>query len=69
MTYGATLIDPRELTDEYEFVDEAENLKAKVWTPEKGDSPNRVYLRVRRHDDSRRFKEFYIPFAVREDLE
>lgn len=53
MTVDLTLND---LTDEYQFIDESENVKAKIWTGE--NLEKRIYIRVRDHEDGRRFREF-----------
>jgi len=52
-------LDPATLSDSYEVVDENGDVKAKRWTGE--DGRQRVYVRVRRHDDARRFDEFWVP--------
>ncbi|WP_134671701.1 hypothetical protein [Halorussus marinus] len=52
-------LDPATLSDSYEVVDENGDVKAKHWTGD--DGRRRVYVRIRRHDDSRRFDEFWVP--------
>ena len=52
--YGASKIDLDALTND--FVDVSHNLKVKKWSK----NGTRLYLRVRREDDKRRFDEFYI---------
>lgn len=52
-------LDPAALSDSYEAVDENGDVKAKQWAGD--DGRRRVYVRVRRHDDSRRFDEFWVP--------
>jgi hypothetical protein len=52
-----TDFDYGDLTDSYQYVDHNENIKAKIWS--KG-SQERIYFRVRRHDDRRKFREFYV---------
>lgn len=55
MSIDLTLDD---LTDEYQYIDDEENVKAKLWT---GDMlEKRVYIRVRDREDGRRFNEFSI---------
>lgn len=45
------------LGEEYQYVDDDENVKAKVW---EGEQETRLYIRTRRHDDRRKFDEFYV---------
>jgi len=54
-------LDPRKLSESYEVVDENGDVKAK--TSEADDGQQRVYVRVRRHDDARRFDEFWVPIT------
>jgi len=53
--------DYKDLTDSYQYIDENKNVKAKVW--EKG-KQKRIYFRTRRHDDKRKFREFYIELPI-----
>lgn len=56
--YGDLQILTGELTESYQPVDEDGNVKAKVWGGD--DGARRLYLRVRDHDDGRRFNEFSV---------
>lgn len=56
--YGDLQILVGELTDSYQPVDEDGNVKAKVWESDSGE--RRLYLRVRDHDDGRRFNEYSV---------
>jgi hypothetical protein len=53
--------DYDDLTDSYQYIDEEENIKAKKW--DRG-VQKRIYFRVRRHDDSRKFREFYVEMPI-----
>jgi hypothetical protein len=53
--------DYDDLTDSYQYIDDNENIKAKIWS--KG-RQERIYFRVRRHDDKRKFREFYVELPV-----
>ena len=53
--------DYKDLTSSYQYVDESENIKAKKWT--KG-GQERIYFRVRRHGDRRKFREFYVELPI-----
>lgn len=54
----STEIDPDELTDSYEYIDESEDVKAKLWVGEMMEK--RLYVRVRSHEDRRKFDEYYV---------
>lgn len=54
--YGDTRILPEELDDSFREIGEDGDVKAKVWRSDDGD--RRLYLRVRDHDDGRKFNEF-----------
>lgn len=60
--YGERAIDPSELGDSYEPLDEEENIKAKVWEPDHRDE-RCLYIRVRSHEDGRRYDEWSIPLG------
>lgn len=57
-THGDIRIGPDELDNSYAPVDDAGNVKAKVWQGDDGD--RRLYLRVRDHDDGRRYNEYSV---------
>ncbi|GGL57759.1 hypothetical protein [Halocalculus aciditolerans] len=56
--YGDSKIETDALGNEYEPLNESGDVKAKVW--EGDDGSRRLYLRVRDHDDGRRFDEYSI---------
>ena len=56
--YGALRVDVESLDNEYEQVDEAGHVKAKRWTGDDGEE--RLYVRIRDHDDGRRYNEFRV---------
>lgn len=58
--YGSTRINPDALDNSYEYLSDEKNLKAKVWD---GDDERRLYLRVRDHENGRKFNEYTIPLA------
>jgi hypothetical protein len=60
--YGDLRLDPDALTDDYQPVDGDENVKAKLWEGENGEQ--RVYLRIRDHDDGRRYNELSLPIEA-----
>ena len=53
--------DFEDLTDSYQYFDEEENIKAKKW---KKGRQERIYFRFRGHDDSRKFREFYVEMPI-----
>lgn len=56
--YGDTKILVGELDNSYQPVDDAGDVKAKLWESDAG--ARRLYLRVRDHDDGRQFNEFSV---------
>ena len=53
-----------DLTDSYQYIDDDnENVKAKKWSKGKQE---RIYFRVRRHDDRRKFREFYVEMPIQD---
>lgn len=64
-TFGDLRIQPDELENSYEPIDEDGNVKAKRW---EGDSGEEVlFLRIRDHDDGRRFNEYSVPLEEGDD--
>lgn len=58
---GVSDFDYEDLTESYQYVDDDENIKAKIWS--KGEQ-ERIYFRIRRHDDSRKFREICVELPV-----
>jgi hypothetical protein len=58
--YGDIIIDPSALGAEYEVVDGEGDVKAKVYDESR---PPKLYIRIRDHDDGRRFNEFSVPLG------
>ena len=65
--YGDFRINPDALENSFEQLDDDGNLKAKVWESDDGDQ--RLYLRIRDHDDGRRFNEYSVNLAEAEPEE
>jgi hypothetical protein len=56
--FGDTKILLDELDNSFQEVDDAGNVKAKVWESDAG--ARRLYIRVRDHDNGRRFEEYSV---------
>lgn len=56
--YGDVRIVVDELENSFQPIDDAGDVKAKVWESDAGD--RRLYLRIRDHDDGRRFNEYSV---------
>ena len=57
--YGDLRILAGELDNSFEPLDDAGDVKAKVWENDAGDE-RRLYLRIRDHDDGRRYNEYSV---------
>ena len=65
--YGDTKIVVDELDNSYQEINDAGDVKAKLWESDAGD--RRLYLRIRDHDDGRRFNEFSVDIDRSQDTD
>ena len=56
--FGALQLNPDALGNSYEYLDSEKNLKAKLWEK---NGERRLYLRIRDHENGRKFNEFTVP--------